>query len=94
MSNELSKDQFDEFKTSVMTSLDRQYALSQSTNTTLGSNTTAIAVLQTQMGVVLEHVKAEQQRARDLKVAKITGAFALIGTIITAAFAWLSRGTP
>lgn len=84
----VSADRFDEFKCRVLDALKDQYELSKQTNATVGQNTTHIEVLKAQMANVLDHVKTEQQRARETKIAKITGYFALVGTIITAAVAW------
>lgn len=84
MSEPLSEKTFEEFKGRVLDSLDKQYALAQSTNSVVAGNTTDIVALKTQMTQVLAHVADQQRSRRDTRVAKIAGACSLAGTFIIA----------
>ena len=85
MSEQLSTETFNEFKERVLDSMNNQYALSQSTNEQLKTTNLAVNTLQVQMLQVLEHVAAQRQQKRELKVAKLTGYFSLAATLVLGA---------
>lgn len=85
MSEQLSKQAFDEFKERILDSQNNQYALSQSTNEQLKTMSLAVNTLQGQMTQVLEHVAAQKQQKRELRVARLTGIFSLTATLIIGA---------